>query len=128
MQINPLLVASYAVAVLVEVLAPLALALFLARHFRGGWRFCLLGALTFLVSQILTRIPALSLLQSRPGVQEALGDPVWFWLFLLFLAFTAGLFEEGGRWLAFRWFVPDAERRWRTALMFGAGHGGLESV
>src|SRR5262249_47674038 len=45
-----------------------------------------------------------------------------------FAAFTAGLFEEGGRWLAFRFLIPPAERHWRTALMLGAGHGGLESM
>jgi uncharacterized membrane protein YhfC len=36
--------------------------------------------------------------------------------------------EEGGRWLAFRFAIPPAERHWRTALMLGAGHGGLESI
>jgi uncharacterized membrane protein YhfC len=127
-QINPMLVASYAVAVLVDVLFPLAVALFLARRFRASWWFWLLGVLVFLVSQVLTRIPALSLLQSLSAVREVAGDPRWFWPFLFVLAFTAGLFEEGGRWLAFRWFVPPAERSWRTALMLGAGHGGLESI
>src|SRR5690349_831292 len=67
-------------------------------------------------------------LQTRPSVQAALKEPAWLWAFLVFAAFTAGLFEEGGRWLAFRFLIPPAERQWRTALMLGAGHGGLESV
>jgi uncharacterized membrane protein YhfC len=117
-----------ALAVLVEVLAPIALAVWLARRFHGRWRFWLVGVLVFLLSQGLTRVPAMLYFQTRPAVVEALKEPLWFWLFLLFAAFTAGLFEEGGRWIAFRWFVPPAERHWRTALMLGAGHGGLESV
>jgi uncharacterized membrane protein YhfC len=128
MSINPLLVTSYIVAFLVEVLAPLALAVFLARRFRAGWRFWFLGVLVFLVFQVLTRIPAVLVLQSLSPVREALKDPLRLWLFFFVLSFTAGLFEEGGRWLAFRYFVPPPERRWRNALMFGAGHGGLESI
>jgi uncharacterized membrane protein YhfC len=61
-------------------------------------------------------------------VKAALEEPVWYWLFLIFAAFTAGLFEEGGRWLAFRFAIQPAQRHWRTALMLGAGHGGLESI
>jgi uncharacterized membrane protein YhfC len=128
MPVNPLLITSLAVAALVDLLAPVALALFLARRCQGRWRFWLYGVLVFLLSQVLTRVPAMLFLQTRPAVQAALQEPAAAWLFLLFAAFTAGLFEEGGRWLAFRFFVPPAERHWRAALMLGAGHGGLESV
>ncbi len=128
MPLNPWLIAGYAVTVLVELLAPFVLALFLARRFRASWRFWLLGVLVFLVSQVLTRIPAVLFFQSLPAVRQVLQVPLWSWLFIALLAVTAGLFEEGGRWLAFRWLVPPAERRWRTALMLGAGHGGLESI
>jgi uncharacterized membrane protein YhfC len=109
MPVNPLLVTSFTLTVLVDILAPLLLAV-------------------FLVSQGITRIPAMIYFQTRPAVQAALAEPVWFWLFLFFAACTAGLFEEGGRWLAFRFAIPPAERHWRTALMLGAGHGGLESI
>jgi uncharacterized membrane protein YhfC len=128
MPLNPLLVASFAVAVLVDLLAPIVLAVFLARRLGGRWRYWWYGLLVFLLSQGVTRIPAMLLLQTRPAVQQALQEPFWFWLFLVFAAATAGLFEEGGRWLAFRFFVPSTERHWRAALMLGAGHGGLESI
>jgi uncharacterized membrane protein YhfC len=128
MTLNHLLVLSFAVAALVNLAAPLALAVFLARRYQGRWRYWLYGVLVFLLSQVLTRIPALLFLQTRPPVQAALQEPARFWLFLSFAAFTAGLCEEGGRWLAFRFAVPPADRHWRTALMLGAGHGGLESV
>jgi uncharacterized membrane protein YhfC len=128
MQVNPILVTSLAVTVLVDILAPLALAIFLARRYRGRWRYWLYGLLVFLLSQGITRVPAMIYFQTRTAVAEALKEPVWYWSFLLFAAVTAGLFEEGGRWLAFRWLIPPAERHWRTALMLGAGHGGLESI
>jgi uncharacterized membrane protein YhfC len=128
MPVNPVLVTSFSVAALVEILAPLLLAVFLARRFGGRWRYWLCGLLVFLLSQGITRIPAMIYFQTRPVVQAALAEPVWFWLFLSFAACTAGLFEEGGRWLAFRFAITPAERQWRTALMLGAGHGGLESI
>jgi len=40
---------------------------------------------------------------------------------------SAGLFEEGARYLTFRYWVRDA-RTWRQSLMLGAGHGGLEAI
>jgi uncharacterized membrane protein YhfC len=128
MQLNLVLVASLAIAAFVDLLAPLALAIFLARRYQGRWRYWLYGLLVFLLFQGITRVPAMIYFQTRPAVAEALKEPAWFWTFLLFAAFTAGLFEEGGRWLAFRFLIPAAERRWRTALMLGAGHGGLESI
>ena len=80
----------------------------------------------FLVFQVLTRIPVMVVIQRLPAVKEWLAEPVPFWSFLAIAAFTAGLFEEGGRWLALRFIVPPAERRLSTGLMLGAGHGGLE--
>jgi uncharacterized membrane protein YhfC len=128
MPLNPLLVASFATAVLVDLLAPVVLAVFLARRLGARWRYWWYGVLVFLLSQGVTRIPAMLFVQTRPAVRQVLQEPLWAWLFLLFAAATAGLFEEGGRWLAFRFVIPPAERHWRTALMLGAGHGGLESI
>lgn len=128
MPLNPLLVACFAVAVLVELLAPLLLALFLARRYGAGWRFWLLGVLTFVVFQGVLRIPVMLYVQTRPAVREALQEPAWFWSFLAIAALTAGLFEEGGRWLVYRFLVPPEQRHWRNGLMLGAGHGGVESI
>jgi len=127
-QLNLWLALGYAVAVLVEIGAPLLLAVALARRCEGKWKYWGYGVLVFLLFQGVTRIPAMVAVQSLPAFQQALKQPAVLWGFLLFAAFTAGLFEEGGRWLAIRFFVPAADRRWNTALMLGAGHGGLESI
>jgi uncharacterized membrane protein YhfC len=68
------------------------------------------------------------LLQSHPAVKAALKQPAFLGLFLFLAAASAGLFEEGGRWLAFRFVIPPEQRKWQTALMLGAGHGGLEAI
>src|SRR6516165_3587724 len=128
MSVNSVLVTSFSIAALVDMLAPVVLAIFLARRYQSRWRYWWYGVLVFLLFQGISRIPAMIYLQRLPAVASALQKPLWFWSFLLFAAFTAGLFEEGGRWLAFRWLVRPTERHWRTALMLGAGHGGLESI
>ena len=126
--LNPWLIVSFSVAVAVDIGAPLALAVWLARRLGCRWRWWVVGLLVFLLFQGVTRVPLMLYLQTRPAVLEALNNPVALWLFVLAAAFTAGLCEEGGRWLAVRFVVPPPERSWRNALMLGAGHGGLESM
>jgi uncharacterized membrane protein YhfC len=43
------------------------------------------------------------------------------------LGLSAGLCEELARYLVLRYWLKDV-RTWRRALMFGAGHGGIEAV
>jgi uncharacterized membrane protein YhfC len=43
------------------------------------------------------------------------------------LGLAAGLCEEGARWFAYRFIVPEA-RSWPQGLMLGAGHGGAEAM
>ncbi|MFZ1934486.1 MAG: YhfC family glutamic-type intramembrane protease [Thermoguttaceae bacterium] len=120
------LVAGFALSILTNMALPFVVATFLARRYKARWRWWFLGVGVFLVFQVLTRIPVMVVIQRLPAVKEWLAEPVPFWSFLAIAAFTAGLFEEGGRWLALRFIVPPAERRLSTGLMLGAGHGGLE--
>ena len=48
------------------------------------------------------------------------------WLYALYGGLMAGLFEETGRLLAFRFLLRNASRE--DALMYGAGHGGIEAI
>jgi uncharacterized membrane protein YhfC len=43
------------------------------------------------------------------------------------LTLTAGLFEETARYVVLRWLAKGA-RGWNNAVMFGAGHGGIEAI
>ena len=50
------------------------------------------------------------------------------WLYALYGGIMAGLFEETGRFLAFRTVLRKKLGNNVNALMYGAGHGGLESI
>ncbi len=49
------------------------------------------------------------------------------YLFVLYGGLMAGLFEEVGRYLAFR-DILERFRAWKDGIAYGIGHGGIESI
>ncbi len=112
----------------IVILGPLALGWWLRQRLVVSWRTWGWGALTFIASQ-LARFPFLFALTAllTPLVGRAVDSPAVFWINLLVLSLTAGVFEETARWLMLQRFATAA-RDWRNAVMFGAGHGGIEAI
>lgn len=116
--------AAMALVALFTLAFPLALGLIFWRRAKGRWRFFFLGCVVF---------PLFAL-----GLEGAINRAVLYgpagavlagniWLYGLFGGLMAGISEECGRWCALR-----LGRRWsrgpQDALMYGAGHGGIEAV
>jgi uncharacterized membrane protein YhfC len=123
---DPRLVASFGVAIAFDVLMPLVLVLVARRRWGFAWRTVGIGALAFALSQLFTRLPVVQALQyllRGPLQDSAPLRQLW----IAGLSLTAGLFEETARWWAFQRPLRHA-RRWRDAVGFGLGHGGLESA
>ena len=104
------------------ILLPAALAI--AWHRRTGAPYLpfVYGALIFIVFQIALRLPwqvPLALWVREHKDYQA--------VFLAFSGLTAGLFEEVGRYVGFRLLLRD-DRSVPTAVMYGLGHGGIESA
>lgn len=108
---------------------PIALGIFLARRWQLSWRLFGIGALTFVASQIL-HLPfnhwVLNPLLERSGLDPGLGGLPLAGAALL-VGLSSGVFEETARYIAYGTWLRDT-RRWRQALMFGAGHGGIEAI
>jgi uncharacterized membrane protein YhfC len=107
---------------------PIVLGIYLTNKFHSGWKVWLVGASTFILSQIVhlpfnTYIlnPLISSIQQ--AIQGASGNLV----VAVILGLSAGIFEECARYGMFRWWLKDA-RSWRSAVMSGAGHGGIEAI
>ncbi len=83
----------------------------------------LVGALTFVISQLVIRVPILDLLSATTPYQNIMAVP---FVYLFFLSATAGIFEEIGRFVGFRYFLRD-KLSWRDGVAFGIGHGGIEA-
>lgn len=102
--------------------------IYLTRRFHLDWRLYWIGAITFILSQLI-HIPLNSILTSlfQEGILPVPPEN-WHGVFnAVILGLTAGLCEEGTRYAVYRWWAKEA-RNWRQALLFGAGHGGVEAV
>lgn len=108
---------------------PLGLGVFLTRRFKVGWRLFGIGALIFIASQVL-HIPfnvwVLNPLMRRWGIAGAQAGSRLAALALL-AGLSAGVFEEVARYLFYRLWLKE-DRDWESALMLGAGHGGIEAI
>ena len=118
--------AGLAISALIAIAAPFAAAFAVHRRTGAPFKYFAIGAAVFLVSQILLRLPwqlpLNAFVQKSTGGRGAL-----VYAFIAFSALTAGIFEEVGRWLGYRFFIKE-ERSWRVGVMYGLGHSGLESV
>ena len=108
---------------------PLALAVFLVRRLRLSWHIFLIGAGTFVGAEIFA-IPFGRVLLQPVLVELGLGGANRGWpLVIVGISFglVAGVFEEGARYVVYRRWLKDM-RRWKGAVLFGLGHGGMEAL
>lgn len=103
---------------------PAALFLYMYQKERIHIVAVLVGALVFLVSQVFIRIPILGVLSNMNWYQRMAAN---LFIFALFLGLTAGIFEEVGRYLGFR-FLLKRHLSWKNGVAFGIGHGGIEAI
>ena len=93
-----------------------------SRRYPRVWRAFWCGMLAFVASQVLTRIPLMTV------VVPQLPEPVsGFLLSGPVASYTAGLFEETGR-LVVMLLLLKAFHRWIDGVSFGLGHGGIEAM
>ncbi|MGA2504076.1 MAG: YhfC family glutamic-type intramembrane protease [Anaerolineales bacterium] len=117
---------------LLMIAMPIGLAIYLTRTWKLSWRLWLIGAATFILSQV-GHIPFLrlsTLIMNRPPlINWFLNIPISSLIIFngVFVGLSAGLFEEFFRYGMYRWWAKDA-RSWHTGILTGAGHGGVEAI
>ncbi|PKO21449.1 MAG: hypothetical protein CVU38_14655, partial [Chloroflexi bacterium HGW-Chloroflexi-1] len=120
----PFLIAAVLVQYPLMLIFPVLLGWWIRRRYGVSWGIFGAGALTFVASQV-AHLPlnwALGLLGGGRGVA------LWsLTLMALVAGLSAGVCEEGARWIILRFFLKRA-RGWREALQFGAGHGAVEAI
>jgi len=110
---------------IISIVLPIGLIVYFVRKYSASLVYFTVGIMVFIIAQIFIRIPLI----------EWLSDQFWFSghigsnkiATILFLSLTAGVFEEVGRFVAFR-FVLLTDREWKNGIAFGIGHGGIEAV
>lgn len=120
----PFLLAALLIQYPLMLAFPVLVGWWIRRRYGPGWGIFGAGALTFIASQ-LAHLPfnwAIGLIGGGRGVA------LWPLPALALAAgLSAGLFEEGARWIVLTFFLKRA-RGWRAALQFGAGHEAAESI
>jgi uncharacterized membrane protein YhfC len=116
---------SFLVSAVVCLAVPWLAARTLQKRWGVTWRVVGRGALVFLLFDLLTRQPLLRVAEAL--LSERLQASASFRLaWLVVVAVTAGLFQEIGRCVGYRWWIRDA-RGWMEGAAFGVGQGGAET-
>lgn len=116
--ISAVTLAGLAFAALVNLLLPFVLWFVWRRKNHASWIPLFAGVIGYLLIGLI-RGMARTLLLS--GMRDT---P---WVYYILQAVFAGVFEEGGRYIVFRFVIPNRDH-YRDAVSYGIGHGGLESV
>jgi uncharacterized membrane protein YhfC len=129
---DPWVIAAFLITIALEIAIPLILGFFIAKRLKVSWRLFLLGLTFFILVQVV-HTPLVLVTQGplTVALQGMTTDPLLILSVLaLYLGLLAGLFEETGRYLVFRYyFTRKGIRHSReNALMFGTGWGGVESM
>ena len=125
-------VALRGLSALLMIVLPLAVGVYLTHRWHKGWGLVFVGAATFLISQVghlpfnaAVLNPVLTRLGFGVGPDP---QPVWgLAAAALLLGLAAGVFEEGARFLVYRFWIRRA-RTYREGVLFGLGHGGAEAI
>lgn len=113
------------ISAVLAILLPTIAAIYLNKKYKASWKAVFIGALIFIVFQPLTRFQLLKYMRST----------YWFsynmvvnpWIIYLFAGFSAGLFENVGRFIGFKFLLKD-KLEWKNGIAYGIGHGGIEAI
>lgn len=122
MQVSESVITACGVAALLGVVIPVVLLLTLRKRLGCKTLPFWVGCGTFFLAAIVLESVVHNLVYFSP-----LGSVIWgsTWLYALYGGLMAGLFEETGRLFAMK-YLRRRSMRPETALMYGAGHGGME--
>ncbi len=117
-------VAAICFSLLVAFGLPIALFIILRVKFKARVLPFFLGCISFtLFAMVLEQAMHQAVLGGAAG-SVITGN---IWLYALYGGAAAGLFEEAGRYV-FMLLVMKKDRQPQNALMYGAGHGGIEAI
>lgn len=84
------------------------------------------GALIFIVfALVLENISHSIFIIKDSGLSRFVNGNTW--AYVLYGALAAGIFEETGRFVAFKFFMKNNDDK-ESAVTYGIGHGGIESI
>ena len=125
MSVPTLSVVFMALATLYSFAAPILLLIYYRKKGADILPFFIGCAVFVIFALILESLMHQLVLKVLPVGKTILGNTL---LYALYGGLAAGIFEETGRFLAFKTVLKKKLGNDRNALMYGAGHGGIEAI
>ena len=114
------------ITALIAFALPIALTIHFVRAKHGELLPILVGALVFIIFALVLESLVHNLFLLHTGVgAKVYANP---WLFAIYGGIMAGLFEETGRFTAFKTVLRKKQGNDANALSYGVGHGGCEAI
>lgn len=111
-------------ALVISAALPIGLCIYFRRSKKAALFPFFIGCAVMILSAfVLESLAHRCILSSKAGT-VILGN---IWLYGLYGGAMAGLFEETGRFIAFKTILRNHRDNNANALMYGAGHGGIEA-
>ena len=105
---------------------PIVLCIVFMKKTRPGPLPLIMGIIVFIVFVfVLEQLMHYAFLVAIPATKILFENNIW--IYATYGAFAAGIFEEGGRFLAFSIFLKK-KREWKHGITYGIGHGGIEAL
>lgn len=118
---SPLSIPFIVLSFLLAFLIPVGFYFYMRKKYHISVKPVLIGAAVWFIStEILEQTVHFFVLRYTPILQYPL-------LFSAYGALLAGIFEELGRYIAYKQFLPKF-REWKDGVAYGIGHGGIESI
>ena len=112
------------ISLLVAILIPVGLFVFYRKKFGCKKMPFFVGCATFAIFALVLEGIFHTIILGGGRAEALMAKPI---LYGLYGGFMAGLFEETGRFLAFKTVLKKSRDDDYTSLMYGAGHGGFEA-
>ena len=125
MSVPTLSIALMAVAMVFAFAVPIVLLVYYKKKGAQILPFFIGCAVFIVFALILESLVHNLVLKGLPVGEKILGNTL---LYALYGGLMAGLFEETGRFVAFKTVLKKRQDNDRNALMYGAGHGGVEAI
>lgn len=118
------------IALILTGIAIIALPIIITLIFRCKTKYSLfpllMGVFTFIIFvKVLEQIPHYFFIIQKNVISEAINNSTF--LYVIYGISMAGIFEEIGRYIAFRFFLKNYKNP-LTSISFGIGHGGIENI
>lgn len=112
------------ISILFAIAIPVGLFIFYRKKYNCQIKPFFIGCGIFVIFALVLEGALHTIILGGGWAQALMAKPL---LYGLYGGFMAGLFEETGRFLAFKTILKKSQDDNTTALMYGAGHGGFEA-